>query len=130
MDRLRILQIIDYHSKDVVFEWGKTDCCLWVADILKSIHGIDYAKIYRDKYSSKTGCRRLLMQLHYENIKQLLLNILGVEGILEPRIGDPILLKEKGEYLLGICCGTYNLFLTEKGTTSRKLHDFDTYWEL
>ena len=42
------------------FKWGKNDCCLFVADAVKSITGVDYAKDFRKRYKTKIGAYRIL----------------------------------------------------------------------
>jgi hypothetical protein len=45
------------------FEWGKWDCCLFVADALLAIIGRDLAEGLREKYSSLREARWLLRAL-------------------------------------------------------------------
>lgn len=40
--------------------WGKDDCALWVADILRKTQGFDPAADFRGHYRSKNGAHRLL----------------------------------------------------------------------
>ena len=42
------------------FVWGENDCCLFVADAVELISGIDAAAPYRRKYTTATGAARAL----------------------------------------------------------------------
>jgi hypothetical protein len=42
------------------FVWGNHDCCLFVANYLKMITGVDYAAEYRGKYTTAVGAARAL----------------------------------------------------------------------
>lgn len=40
--------------------WGKDDCAMWVAAILRELHGIDLGRGWRRRYRSKGGAARAL----------------------------------------------------------------------
>jgi hypothetical protein len=40
--------------------WGKDDCALWCADILKEALGYDGAERFRGRYRTRIGARRVL----------------------------------------------------------------------
>ena len=42
------------------FIWGENDCCLFVADAVQLISGIDAAAPYRNKYTTAVGAARAL----------------------------------------------------------------------
>ena len=42
--------------------WGESDCCLFVADALKSISGVDIAAWFRKRYASRSKAFKLLRQ--------------------------------------------------------------------
>ena len=42
------------------FIWGENDCCLFVADAVQLISGIDPAEPFRGKYTTATGAARAL----------------------------------------------------------------------
>jgi hypothetical protein len=42
------------------FAWGECDCCLFVADWIKAVHGFDPAAGWRGVYSDERGARRAL----------------------------------------------------------------------
>lgn len=46
------------------FEWGIFDCCLFTADCCDVICGKDPAALYRDRYTSEVGAKRILVKEH------------------------------------------------------------------
>lgn len=42
------------------FEWGASDCCLFVADWVREVTGDDPAKDFRGSYSNASGARNAL----------------------------------------------------------------------
>jgi hypothetical protein len=42
------------------FKWGEHDCCLFAADAVQAITGIDLAEQYRGTYDSALGAMRIL----------------------------------------------------------------------
>lgn len=106
--------------ESAAFAWGRLDCCLFVADVLKELHGVDYAAKWRGTYSTEFGAKRIVVRHG------------GVEGIarsafgdmLPPesaRDGDPVLLGRKLVErdsiggALGICQDGQIVYLTERG---------------
>jgi hypothetical protein len=43
-----------------VMEWGKDDCALWCADIVRDALGYDPAREYRGRYKTRRGAMRVL----------------------------------------------------------------------
>lgn len=41
-------------------QWGRDDCALWCADILKRALGYDAAEIFRGRYRTRIGAHRVL----------------------------------------------------------------------
>ena len=46
------------------FSWGEFDCCLFAADCSSAICDVDPAALYRGKYKSESGAKRLLKKNH------------------------------------------------------------------
>lgn len=59
-----------YEFYNTQMEWGKTDCCLTVADYILATTGVDHAADFRGKYSTPYQAYRLLIKAG------------GMEGIL------------------------------------------------
>lgn len=55
--------IIDRHVELVEghpIRWGRDDCAMWVAAVLRDLHGTDLGKGWRKLYRSEGGARRAL----------------------------------------------------------------------
>jgi hypothetical protein len=48
--------------RDTAFVWGATDCCLFAADAVQSMTGVDYVADYRGTYSDAKGALRLISE--------------------------------------------------------------------
>lgn len=105
--------------RDVQFRYGKADCCLFVADVLKETTGRDYAEPWRG-YKGKRGALKILAE--HAGLAGLATAAFGpMRGPLCARRGDPVLvgppwieLDEIGE-ALGIFDGAGVICLTDKG---------------
>ena len=47
-------------TRSIPFQWGKCDCCLWAADVVLALTGVDHAATFRGSYDSMRGAQRLL----------------------------------------------------------------------
>jgi len=86
------------------FVWGTHDCCLWAADAVQALAGVDFASAWRGTYTSAAGAARLLAELG------------GVRAIASAALGDPVpvafaavgdvvLIEQDGRELLAVCNG-------------------------
>jgi hypothetical protein len=57
-------------DKHHVFEWGKKDCALFVADIVEKMTGIDYAEPFRGKYSTEKGAYMALKKYGHGSLEK------------------------------------------------------------
>ncbi|NIF15624.1 hypothetical protein [Pantoea sp. Cy-639] len=46
------------------FSWGEFDCCLFAADCAVAVCKTDPAELYRGRYTTETGAKRLLKKVH------------------------------------------------------------------
>lgn len=58
----RLIALIE-QRKTHRFEWGVQDCCLWPADAVLAMTGVDHAANLRGTYSSSRGGGSVLRQL-------------------------------------------------------------------
>ena len=86
------------------FVWGKCDCCLWAADVVEALTGVDYAAEFRGKYKTITGAKKALGKRTLRTIMNKKL-----PKIKHPHRGDVVLIPRsitKQELpALGICIG-------------------------
>lgn len=95
------------------FTWGSNDCCLFAADAVEAITGIDHAAALRG-YDSAVSAQRLIEARG--GIRQIAIDALGVEIAPEfAAVGDLVLLENAGRELLAVCNGTCALAPGEDG---------------
>ena len=110
------------------FEWGRVDCCLWVADAVEAMTGTDPAADIRGRYRSASGAARAM---HRHG---------GLEGA-GARCGAPIpplcaaegdvgVIKTGGDDVLAICMSDYWLAVTQSGLEPFPLVDVKTAWRV
>lgn len=94
------------------FEWGKNDCCLFAANAVEVMTGVDPAKKYRG-YKTKIGAAKKIKDV-------------GIEGAWTAEFGDPINPKlcQRGDVVffanandpaVGICIGSEFAAMGENG---------------
>ena len=49
-----------YSRIDTPFAWGVHDCCLFAADAIEAMHGVDIADDFRGKYSDQVSAMELI----------------------------------------------------------------------
>jgi len=57
-----------FKRKNSSFRYGRNDCCLFVADAIEKMTGVDPAWEFRGKYKTKSGAKHLLLQFAGGNI--------------------------------------------------------------
>lgn len=86
------------------FVWGEHDCCLWAADAVQALTGLDFASAWRGSYATAAEAARLLADLG--GVRAIASAALG-----EPvpaafaAVGDVVLIEQGGRELLAVCNG-------------------------
>jgi hypothetical protein len=94
------------------FEWGTNDCCLFAANAVEVMTGIDPAKKYRG-YKTKFGAAK---KLKNTNIEEAWTEVFGES--IHPKMakrGDVILFQVGKEQSVGVCVGTTFAAISEEG---------------
>jgi len=100
--------------RGVPFAWGSADCCLFVADVLRDVHGTDYAARWRGKYSNRYGAMRMI-ELAGGSLERLVSGVFGDPvPVAKGRRGCPVI-ADIPEPTLGVCIGRHAAFLAESG---------------
>lgn len=76
-ERLERLVLARLHQP---FRWGERDCCLWAADAVQAVTGVDVAADFRGQYDSASSATRLLNRR---------IGILA--EVCDERLGPPVL---------------------------------------
>ncbi len=100
----------------VPFEYGKRDCCTWVADCVLELTGKDFIAEYRGTYKTEYGAMKVLAR--HGGMVQLLSKIYGKAIRVEAaRPGDIVVIDlingaERIGLTCGLCTGDRAVFLT------------------
>lgn len=107
------------------FVWGEFDCCLFVADIIAAMTGVDVAADFRGRYSTATGALRLVKKSggDLDGLAETVFSGLGIDPLSSPLMagrGDilRLILPDNMENFGGmgaVCLGREVAFLTEAG---------------
>jgi len=110
-------------QKDRTFEWGKWDCCLFVADAITAMTGEDPAQSLRGKYNSEDGAKSLVGEVQSHVAVGDIVECLAAEykmpeiPITRIHRGDMILFNHKRGTTLGLVGldGISVIAVTDKG---------------
>jgi hypothetical protein len=96
------------------FRWGTNDCCMWAADAVLAMTGIDFAADFRGSYDDVKSAARLMSSLG--GIEALTTKALGEPvSTMFASVGDVVLVDQSGQTGLGICNGSTVLVVTAYG---------------
>lgn len=90
------------------FEWGTFDCCMFAGQAIASMTGVDPAAPFRDTYGNVAEASDVMMRTCGSRaIGDMASHVFSAAGFAEcsphfARRGDPVLVEQNGERLLGI----------------------------
>ena len=122
-------------KKPRTFTWGKEDCCLFSANIIKSITNIDIAKEYRGKYKTKLGAFRLIKKCGYKNLVECVDSEIKKHGFKQIHInmaqkGDVVTKKIDNDEIVGIMLDDVGVFLHKNIYSYTKRKDLNLAWAI
>jgi len=91
------------------FVWGEHDCCLFAANVVMAMTGIDGAADLRGRYKTRVGAARVIAK--HGGLFGVVNEICARHGFIEinpksAQRGDVVLLENDGAEALGIAAGT------------------------
>ncbi len=106
-DWLSQLQMIVQQRKDIPHSWGSNDCCLFAADCILAMTGVDIASDLRGQYTDEAGAEKLIEQFG-GSLSALATHFLGDStGPCCARRGDIVLFDtSSGTEAIGVCVGS------------------------
>jgi hypothetical protein len=108
------------------FAWGRQDCCLFVADAVQAIWGVDPAQGLRG-YRSAAGAARIVKRLG--GIERIGATRFGAAcPVLAAQVGDVGLVHTDGRDSLALCAGSHWLAAGEQGLESLPLDAARCAW--
>lgn len=88
------------------FKWGEFDCCLFPANAVYEMTGIDYAQEFRGHYTTRIGARRALVKYGQGDIRSTIETKFGpMLGRLSAGRGDLVLVETPLGEAMGIVWG-------------------------
>jgi len=113
-----IKELLDKYEK-LPFNWGQHDCCLFSANVVLEATGIDYAKEFRGKYSTKEEAFDVIKKLYNCDDLEELVTKLTKQPIRQDwenvSPGDLVAYFFKDEIIMGINYGGRSYFITTTG---------------
>lgn len=111
--------ILEYKINHDTYIKGEVDCCIFVADIVKQLTGIDYAENLRNKYSTIPEHIKLIEKIGCKSISDLPNILLKTKKKLgkEAKYSDVVYWEPntESEGMLGICNGARAYFFSLSG---------------
>lgn len=111
------------------FKWGEHDCCLWGADCVQAVSGMDPAVAYRGTYSTAAQAVALVDSLGG-------MEAIGAMGGAEcaplgAGVGDVgLVLDGEGHQVIGVCVGTLWLVAAKDGLGALPLEAAVKAWRV
>ncbi len=116
----------EYQNKP--FVWGKSDCCLFTADFVQVLTGIDPAKDYRNKYKTEIGAKRALVK--YGSVEKALDEHFKRINYNFAKRGDPILFTSELGLTVGVKWSGGLLTMGLKGMVLVSEFEPEAVWSL
>lgn len=124
----QILRTYLTESKSQPFEWGETDCCLWVARYVDAVTGTKHAIEWRGLYSTEPGAQALMQSRGFASPESIADAYLRCKPVSLASRGD-VVSFEGGA--LGICAGRHSYFFVEgKGLSALPTLKCKSAWEV
>lgn len=104
----------DRVTPGMAVDWGKDDCCTFIAGGVEAMTGVDPMAEFRGRYKTRLGAMKALKRIGGGSLETALTKVFGKP--ISPGFGD------KGDVaLLGDACGLVlgrkSIFLTDGGLT-------------
>ena len=116
--------------RDLPFAWGANDCCLFVADAVEAITGIDAAAPYRGRYSTAAGAYRALKKYGTGAIADAWSAHFTEIPTHEIGRGDVVLFDNAGELASAISFGRKLWAVTDHGLITLPLSHAVRAWRV
>ncbi len=127
---MRLHEFIE-SRKGSAFAWGSNDCCLFAADAVEAMTGVDLAANFRGKYDSEASCVKMVSELGYASIEDLIRKELASWQLqpmrpVQAHRGDLLLTMQEGQPALCVVglTGKHSIGVGEDGLMKvRTYHD-------
>jgi hypothetical protein len=110
------------------FAWGSHDCCMWAANCVLAVSGVDLAAEYRGEYSTAAGAVALLQAAG--GIEAMGARAGAPIPVLMAALGDVGLIVLDDRSLLAVCVGDHWLAPAAGGLAARPLNEASRAWRV
>lgn len=94
----------------VMFTWGATDCCMFSADAVLAITGVDPVAEFRGRYTTPGGAARALKRYGAGTLEATIGAKFPVVGCAFARRGDLVRVDEA----IGVCIGAHAVLVGDE----------------
>lgn len=111
------------------FAWGSFDCCLFAADVVQALTGVDPAARLRGTYATAPqALRRLHARGGVHAIASMALGL--AVPVALARVGDVVQVEVGGHAALGVCNGTSVLGPSATGLVAINISQAQCAWRV
>jgi hypothetical protein len=112
--------------------WGRHDCALFAAGVVRAITGEDFAAEYRGRYTTRIGAARVLRRVAHGDVDAAATRALGapLAAPLMAQRGDVVALDRSEGLGLGICLGARIAVVGAAGLEFRPITDAIMAWRV
>jgi hypothetical protein len=109
-------------QRNIPFEWGKTDCFLFVADIALLLTGKDKAKGIRGNYDTENGAKRIMVENEWKTLGDGAAAMFPEIPIAQAKSGDwAFIVNEDNTETLGVVFAAQVIARTQAGVGTQPL---------
>lgn len=118
-------------NRNTPFEWGKFDCCLFVAGAIEAMTGQDFGAPFKGEYSTAKGSLKALKKHGGGDLRGTFTQLFGdFKPRLHAKRGDVGLIDTEMGEAVGIMWGGSVWVVTEEGLTSLPQYKIKGCWEI
>lgn len=104
--------------RNTPFAWGKHDCCLFAADGVLAMTGVDPMAAFRGKYFDQVSAAQALRDIGDGTLAETVTGILGTPvSVKLARRGDVVMTRTATGPAAGLCAGISSWFAGPDGLT-------------
>lgn len=122
------LSALAHERSERPFEWGVNDCCLFAADAVLAMTGVDHAAGFRGYDSAAGALRHVEAGGGLEAIATAALGAPVPAGMAA--VGDVVLVTNAGREVLAVCNGTTAISPGETGLTAHAMTAAVVCWKV
>lgn len=120
--------LMSYNNK--TFEWGKSDCALFVAECVDAQTGSNLLNEFKNKYNSALGALKLLKQKGYNNLEEIYDDYFKSIPLEHALNGDIILFLEDNRMTSGIFYMGNIMAISYEGLITCSIKVAEKAWEV